>query len=286
MKFISKEDYEQIMTENEKMFGEYEKVKFIVRINGKLNELSGIRAIDNQDEEHFLTKTKDEKMVDFNTEEVLRFEKIGLGNYVQAVQEQENNPASKLQQVIAQRIQQEKENTVKESRAISEALISDLGYFPILKSVTVTDLTVDFYNQDQILVDSILFPLTKGEEYEIYSHEDERDIPISSLLVDVQSAALATGDDMPDHMFAKYYETYNVLQDLEFFVDDDYTKEIFNNYKLDTKFAKVVEDLTKHDLLSLVQEYNNDMAIQQAARELRIQHGLIKPEGKIQKMKI
>ena len=42
-----------------------------------------------------------------------------------------------------------------------------------------------------------------------------------------------------------------------------------NLSKLDEKFAKVVGDFNKHDLLDLVTEYSKDPVIKQAANELR-----------------
>jgi hypothetical protein len=280
MKFVSEEEYKKVMTENEDNFGSYDKVNFIVKLNNKMQELSGIRAIDNKDVEHFFTNTQNKGIVGFSAEEVLNFDRVGEGNYHIPDNVKSDDPSTSLQKAIAQKLADDQKKTIKENKAISTTLINELGYFPVLKSANIIEIVIDFYDKDQNMMDSLYFPLTKGEEYEIYSHDDERDIPMSALVVDVKGALDANGDPASEMLFAKYYETYNVLQDLEFLVDNEYTKEIFNNYKLNEKFSKVIGDISKHDLLSLVQEYNDDVAIQQAGKELRIQHGLIKPETK------
>lgn len=95
-------------------------------------------------------------------------------------------------------------------------------------------------------------------------------------MVDVSLATDEHGDEVKSELFAKYYETYNAIQDLEFIVDDQYTKEIFNLYQLDETYAKVVGDLSKHDLLELVTEHSKDVNIQEAAKDLRMKSGLLK----------
>ncbi len=270
MKYITDDEFKRIMTENEISFGEYEKVKFATKINGKLNaNIPGYRAIDNSDTEHFITKTQ-KGYATFNSEEVLAFDRLGVANYALKEDEDKNyNPAMKIQATIAQKIQQEKEKAAEESRLMAEKLSNELGYFPLLNSANLNSLVIDFYNSKQELLDSITFPFIPGETYEVYSHEDERDIEFKSLVVDVSLAMDSEGNDVSPSLFAKYYETYNAIQDFEFIPDNQYTKEIFNQYKLNEKYAKVVGDINKHDLLEFVTEYSKDPIVKQAALELR-----------------
>ena len=188
------------------------------------------------------------------------------------------NPISKLQQTIADKIQQDKAKTADESKLMAEKLIEDIGYFPLLQSANISGITIEFLDKNQDIQDTIYFPFVKGEIYEVFSHEDERDIEINSLMVDVSLATDENGDDAKPNLFAKYYETYNAIQDLEFIIDDKFTKEIFNLYQLDDTYAKIVGDLSKHDLLDLVTENAKDKNIQEAAKELRVKSGLIKKD--------
>jgi len=267
MKYISNEEFNNIMTENEELFGEYQNVKFAAKINGKPTEITGYRVFDNKDTEYFIAKSQ-KGYVTFNTEEVLIFKVVSVGNHIKN-EENNFNPAMKIQATIALKIQQEKEKAAEESRLMAENLSSELGYFPLLNSANLNSLVIDFYNSKQELLDSITFPFVPGETYEVYSHEDERDIEFKSLVVDVSLAMDSDGNDVSPSLFAKYYETYNAIQDLEFIPDNQYTKEIFNQYKLDEKYAKVVGDINKHDLLEFVTEYSKDPAVKQAALELR-----------------
>lgn len=278
MKPIKDEEVNHLIEENLDTYGEYEKVKFIANVNGKPTELSGVRLIDSRENEYFIVRTKNQGYYNFSTPEVSHFERVS----VQKREEEESvslNPLTPLQQAIADKIQQDKENTADESKQMAEKLSDSIGYFPLLQSANISGLTIDFLDKNQEVQDSIYFPFVKGETYEVFSHEDERDIEISSLMVDVSLATDLNGDDVNPSLFAKYYETYNTIQDLEFIIDDNYTKEIFNLYQLDETYAKVVGDLSKHDLLELVTENAKDQNIQEAAKELRIKSGQIKKES-------
>lgn len=269
MKNLSDQDYKRLMLENESLFDEYEKVKFSAKVNGGLREITnGIRVIDNNDKEYFIANTANQGYVYFVTEEVSSFQKIGTGVYT-VHKENEYNPASKIQDTLAQKIKQDQAKAAEESRNMAFTLSNDLGYFPLVSVANVKELIIEFYDKKQELMDTIIFPFVKGENYEVYSHEDERDIVFGSLIVDTSLAMEMDGNDVSPNLFAKYYETYNVIQDLEFIPDNQYTKEIFTLYKLDEKFAKVVGDFNKHDLLDLVTEYSKDPVIKQAANELR-----------------
>lgn len=267
MKYISNDEFNNIMTENEELFGEYQNVKFAAKINGKPTEITGYRVLDSQDTEYFIAKSQ-KGYVTFDAEEVLIFKVVSVGNHIKN-EENNFNPAMKIQATIAQKIQQEKEKAAEESRLMAEKLSNELGYFPLLNSANLNSLVIDFYNSKQELLDSITFPFVPGETYEVYSHEDERDIEFKSLVIDVSLAMYSDGNDVSPSLFAKYYETYNAIQDLEFIPDNQYTKEIFNQYKLDEKYAKVVGDINKHDLLEFVTEYSKDPVVKQAALELR-----------------
>lgn len=267
MKYISNDEFNNIMTENEELFGEYQNVKFAAKINGKPTEITGYRVLDSQDTEYFIAKSQ-KGYVTFDAEEVLIFKVVSVGNHIKN-EENNFNPAMKIQATIAQKIQQEKEKAAEESRLMAEKLSNELGYFPLLNSANLNSLVIDFYNSKQELLDSITFPFIPGETYEVYSHEDERDIEFKSLVIDVSLAMDSDGNDVSPSLFAKYYETYNAIQDLEFIPDNQYTKEIFNQYKLDEKYAKVVGDINKHDLLEFVTEYSKDPVVKQAALELR-----------------
>lgn len=267
MKYISNDEFNNIMTENEELFGEYQNVKFAAKINGKPTEITGYRVLDSQDTEYFIAKSQ-KGYVTFDAEEVLIFKVVSVGNHIKN-EENNFNPAMKIQATIAQKIQQEKEKAAEESRLMAEKLSNELGYFPLLNSANLNSLVIDFYNSKQELLDSITFPFVPGETYEVYSHEDERDIEFKSLVIDVSLAMDSDGNDVSPSLFAKYYETYNAIQDLEFIPDNQYTKEIFNQYKLDEKYAKVVGDINKHDLLEFVTEYSKDPVVKQAALELR-----------------
>ncbi len=267
MKYISNDEFNNIMTENEELFGEYQNVKFAAKINGKPTEITGYRVLDSQDTEYFIAKSQ-KGYVTFDSEEVLIFKVVSVGNHIKN-EENNFNPAMKIQATIAQKIQQEKEKAAEESRLMAEKLSNELGYFPLLNSANLNSLVIDFYNSKQELLDSITFPFVPGETYEVYSHEDERDIEFKSLVIDVSLAMDSDGNDVSPSLFAKYYETYNAIQDLEFIPDNQYTKEIFNQYKLDEKYAKVVGDINKHDLLEFVTEYSKDTVVKQAALELR-----------------
>lgn len=267
MKYISNDEFNNIMTENEELFGEYQNVKFAAKINGKPTEITGYRVLDSQDTEYFIAKSQ-KGYVTFDSKEVLIFKVVSVGNHIKN-EENNFNPAMKIQATIAQKIQQEKEKAAEESRLMAEKLSNELGYFPLLNSANLNSLVIDFYNSKQELLDSITFPFIPGETYEVYSHEDERDIEFKSLVIDVSLAMDSDGNDVSPSLFAKYYETYNAIQDLEFIPDNQYTKEIFNQYKLDEKYAKVVGDINKHDLLEFVTEYSKDPVVKQAALELR-----------------
>lgn len=277
MKPIKDEEVNSLIEENLDTYGEYEKVRFIASVNGKKTELSGVRLINSNETEFFIVKTKNQGYYNFNTAEVDQFERVSI------VEREEDlsaslNPISQLQQTIATKIQQDKERTADESKHMAEQLALQIGYFPLLQSANMNGITIDFLDKNQDVQDSIYFPFVKGENYEVFSHEDERDIEISSLMVDVSIATDENGKDVKPEMFAKYYETYNAIQDLEFIVDDKYTKEIFNLYQLDEKYARVVGDLSKHDLLELVTDVAKDENIQVAAKELRIKSGLVKKD--------
>lgn len=267
MKYISNDEFNNIMTENEELFGEYQNVKFAAKINGKPTEITGYRVLDSQDTEYFIAKSQ-KGYVTFDSKEVLIFKVVSVGNHIKN-EENNFNPAMKIQATIAQKIQQEKEKAAEESRLMAEKLSNELGYFPLLNSANLNSLVIDFYNSKQELLDSITFPFVPGETYEVYSHEDERDIEFKSLVIDVSLAMDSDGNDVSPSLFAKYYETYNAIQDFEFIPDNQYTKEIFNQYKLDEKYAKVVGDINKHDLLEFVTEYSKDPVVKQAALELR-----------------
>jgi len=277
MKPIKDEEVNSLIEENLDTYGEYEKVRFVASVNGKKTELSGVRLIDSNETEFFIVKTKNQGYYNFNTAEVDQFERVSV------VEREEDlsaslNPISKLQETIANKIQQDKERTADESKNMAEQLALQIGYFPLLQSANINGITIDFLDKNQEVQDSIYFPFVKGENYEVFSHEDERDIEISSLMVDVSIATDADGKDVKPELFAKYYETYNAIQDLEFIVDDKYTKEIFNLYQLDEKYARVVGDISKHDLLELVTESAKDENIQVAAKELRVKSGLVKKD--------
>lgn len=277
MKPIKDEEVNSLIEENLDTYGEYEKVRFIASVNGKKTELSGVRLIDSNETEFFIVKTKNQGYYNFNTAEVEHFERVSI------VEREEDlsaslNPISKLQKTIADKIQQDKEKAADESKHMAEQLALQIGYFPLLQSANMNGITIDFLDKNQDVQDSIYFPFVKGENYEVFSHEDERDIEISSLMVDVSIATDENGNDVKPELFAKYYETYNAIQDLEFIVDDKYTKEIFNLYQLDEKYTRVVGDLSKHDLLELVTESAKDENIQVAAKELRIKSGLVKKD--------
>jgi len=274
MKPIKDEELKALMTETQEAFGEYEKVKFVARVNGKPTELSGIRVMDAKDTEHFIVKTKNQGHFSFGTDEVATFQRISVETYTPEVE----NPISKLQQTIADKIQREKDKTTEDSERIADELIAQVGYFPLLNSATAAGLTVDFLDKNKELLDTIHFPFIKGEAYEVFSHEDDREIEINSLVIDVSLATDLEGDELAPETYAKYYETYKTLQDFEFIQDNDFTKEIFTLYKLDEKYAKVTGDLHKHDLLALVQENSKDEAIQEAARDLRLKSTANKKE--------
>lgn len=276
MKPIKDEEVTSLMEENLDTYGEYEKIKFIANVNGKPTELSGVRLIDSRENEYFIVRTKNQGYYNFSTPEVSHFERISVEKRPDEDLSTSLNPMSKLQQTIADKIQQDKAKTADESKHMAEKLVDTIGYFPLLQSANISGITIDFLDKNQEVQDTIYFPFVKGETYEVFSHEDERDIEISSLMVDVSLATDEHGDDVKPSLFAKYYETYNTIQDLEFIVDDKFTKEIFNLYQLDENYAKVVGDLSKHDLLELVTENSKDQNIQEAAKELRIKSGLVK----------
>lgn len=276
MRLLKEEEYKRVMSENQALFGEFEKVQFEAKVNGQQRQLKGTRAIDNADKEYFIVKTENKGFVYFSTEEVQEFVKLGTGKY----DSNESNNAtstSKIQETIALKIKIEKDKEAEESRNMANDLTNQIGYFPLVKLASVSELVISFYNKEQELMDTVVFPFIKGETYEVYSHEDERDIEFNSLVIDTSIAMDEKGNDTEPNLFKKYYETYNAIQDLEFIPDNQYTKEIFTLYKLDEKFAKVVCDLNKHDLLNLVTEYSNDPTVKQAALELRTQ----KPKQKI-----
>lgn len=266
MKEITDEEYKRIMTENESLFGVYEKVKFSARINGVPRELSGIRAIDTHDKEFFIVKTENKGFVYFITEEVSEFKRYGEGSYYSA-EKNEYNPATKIQETLAEKIKKDQAKASEESRNMAFALSNDLGYFPLVNVASEKDLVIEFYDNNQELMDTVVFPFVKNELYEVYDGEEEIEIP--SLSIDTSIAMDTEGNDANPNLFAKYYETYNAIQDLEFVPDNKFTKEIFTLYKLNEKFTKVLGDFNKHDLLNLVTEYSKDPIIQQAARELR-----------------
>ena len=271
MKFLKDEEYKRVMNENQVLFGEFERVQFDASINGKKIKMNGIRAIDNSDKEYFIVESKNQGFVYFNTEEVPYFTKVGVGSYNSS----ENtvvNPVSKIQETIALKIKNEKAKEIEDSRNMANNLNNEIGYFPLLKLASVSELVISFYDKDQNEMDTIVFPFIKGEVYEVYSHEDERDIEFNSLVIDTSLAMDENGNDSSPELFKKYYETYNAIQDLEFIPDNQYTKEIFTLYKLNEKFSKVVCDFNKNDLLNLVTEYSQDTAVKQAALELRGQN--------------
>lgn len=269
MKPIKDEEVTSLIEENLDTYGEYEKVKFIANVNGKPTELSGIRLIDSRENEYFIVRTKNQGYYNFSTPEVSHFERVSVEKREDEDLSESLNPLSPLQKAIADKIQQEKAETADQSKRMAETLAENVGYFPLLQSANINGLTIDFLNKDQEVQDTVHFPFVKGETYDVFSHDDDRDIEINSLTVDVSLATDEHGDDAKPDLFAKYYETYNAIQDLEFIVDDKYTKEIFNLYQLNTTFAKVVGDLSKHDLLELVTDYAKDENIQEAAKELR-----------------
>jgi hypothetical protein len=276
MKPIKDEEVTSLMQENLDTYGEYEKVTFIANVNGKPTELSGVRLIDSRENEYFIVRTKNQGYYNFSAPEVSHFERVSVEKREE--EDESLNPLSPLQKAIADKIQQEKAETAEHSKQMAEKLADSIGYFPLLQSANVSGLTVDFLDKNQEVQDSIYFPFVKGETYEVFSHEDERDIEINSLMVDVSLATDENGDDVKPELFAKYYETYNVIQDFEFIIDDNYTQEIFNTYRLNEKYARVVGDLNKHDLLELVTENSQDKNIQEAAKELRIKSGLLKKD--------
>lgn len=278
MKPIKDEEVTSLIEENLDTYGEYEKVKFIANVNGKPTELSGVRLIDSTETEYFVVRTKNQGYYNFTAPEVSHFERISVEKREDEDLSQSLNPISKLQQTIADKIQQDKAKTADESKNMAQSLADTVGYFPLLQSANISGITIDFLNKEQEVQDTIYFPFVKGETYEVFSHDDERDIEINSLTVDVSLATDENGDDAKPDLFAKYYETYNAIQDLEFIVDDKYTKEIFNLYQLDDTFAKVVGDLSKHDLLELVTDYSKDKNIQEAAKELRAKSNVVKKD--------
>lgn len=278
MKPIKDEEVTSLIEENLDTYGEYEKVKFIANVNGKPTELSGVRLIDSTESEYFVVRTKNQGYYNFTAPEVSHFERISVEKREDEDLSQSLNPISKLQQTIADKIQQDKAKTADESKNMAQSLADTVGYFPLLQSANISGITIDFLNKEQEVQDTIYFPFVKGETYEVFSHDDERDIEINSLTVDVSLATDENGDDAKPDLFAKYYETYNAIQDLEFIVDDKYTKEIFNLYQLDDTFAKVVGDLSKHDLLELVTDYSKDKNIQEAAKELRAKSNVVKKD--------
>lgn len=276
MKFLKDEEYKRVMNENQVLFGEFERVQFEAAVNGKKIKMNGIRAIDNSDKEYFIVESKNQGFVYFNTEEVPDFTKVGVGSY-NSIENIVINPVSKIQETIALKIKNEKAKEVEDSRNMATKLNTEIGYFPLLKLASVSELVISFYDKDQNEMDNIVFPFIKGESYEVYSNEDERDIEFNSLIIDTSLAMDENGNDCSPELFKKYYETYNAIQDLEFIPDNQYTKEIFTLYKLNEKFAKVVCDFNKNDLLNLVTEYSQDPAVKQAALELRNQ----KPKQKL-----
>lgn len=275
MKSIPEQKVQDLIKECIDEFGEYEKVKFAVKIKGKDTILSGFRLIDKTDNEYFIVKDKNQAHFLFEAKEVIGFERLSV---VQPEEEVNYNPASQLQKTIASKIQREKEKTMQESQEMAETLASKVGYFPLLNSASVNGLTIDFLNANKELETTIFFQFIKGETYQVYSHEDEREIDVNSLMVDVSIATTKDGEEVSQELFAKYYETYATIQDLEFIPDDKYTQEIFNTYRLNEKHAKVVGDLNKHDLLELVTENSNDPNIIAVAKELRNQK---KPSNKM-----
>jgi len=276
MKPIKDEEVTSLMQENLDTYGEYEKVTFIANVQGKPTELSGVRLIDSRETEYFIVRTKNQGYYNFSAPEVSHFERVSVEKREE--EDESLNPLSPLQKAIAEKIKQEKAETAEHSKQMAEKLADSIGYFPLLQSANVSGLTVDFLDKNQEVQDSIYFPFVKGETYEVFSHEDERDIEINSLMVDVSLATDEHGDDVKPELFAKYYEAYNVIQDFEFIIDDNYTQEIFNTYRLNEKYARVVGDLNKHDLLELVTENAQDKNIQEAAKELRIKSGLLKKD--------
>lgn len=277
MKPIKDEEVTSLMQENLDTYGEYEKVTFIANVHGKPTELSGVRLIDSRETEYFIVRTKNQGYYNFSAPEVSHFERVSVEKREE--EDESLNPLSPLQKAIAEKIKQEKAETAEHSKQMAEKLADSIGYFPLLQSANVSGLTVDFLDKNQEVQDSIYFPFVKGETYEVFSHEDERDIEINSLMVDVSLATDEHGDDVKPELFAKYYEAYNVIQDFEFIIDDNYTQEIFNTYRLNEKYARVVGDLNKHDLLELVTENAQDKNIQEAAKELRIKSGLLKKDS-------
>jgi hypothetical protein len=269
MKPIKDEDVNSLIDECLNVNDEYEKVKFVAHVNGTPTVLSGLRLLDANEQEHFIVKTKNQGYYSFSTPEVLNFERVS----VEYRQEEESlNPISKLQQTIVDKIKRDKEKTADESEQMADKLAASVGYFPLLKEADISGLAITFLDKEQNVMDDVFFPFVKGETYEVYSHEDERDIEISSLMVDVSLATDENGNDVSNDLFAKYYETYIAIQDLEFISDNKYTKEIFNLYKLDENYSKIVGDLSKHDLLELVSNNAKDEIIQEAAKELRIKN--------------
>lgn len=267
MKSVKETQVQELINECFHMYHEYQKVKMAVNLKGKLTVLSGMRLIDTTDTEHFIVKDQNNAYYSFSAAEVLKFEVVSL---VKEEIDMSYNPISKLQKTIADKIHREKTKNAQESEAIADELSASVGYFPLLKSATGAGLTIDFLNNVRELQDSIFFPFVKGEVYEVFSHEDDREIEIHSLMVDVSIATNADNDEeaSPD-LFAKYYETYKAIQDLEFVPDNNHIEEIFLNYKLDSKYSKVVGDLNKHDLLVLVKENAGDVNIIEAAKDLR-----------------
>ncbi len=265
MKSISEENLKLLIKKCIEDFGEYEKVKFITKVNGKETILNGIRLLDAQDNENFIVKDKNGKHFSFPASEVPHFDPVEV---VKQEDEVSYNPLSELQKTIADKVEREKQQNMKESQSMAIDLSNSIGYFPLLQSATTTGLTIDFLNKSNEVENTVVFPFVKGEGYEVYSHEDEMEITLNALVVDVSLATTIDGDEVPE-LYTKYYETYKAIQDLEFIPDDNYTKEIFNTYRLDEKYAKVVGDLNKHDLLELVTENSKDQYIIEAANELR-----------------
>lgn len=267
MKPIKENQVQDLIDECFHLYHEYEKVKIAVNLNGKVTVLSGMRLIGINDTEHFIVKDQNKAYYSFSADEVLKFE---VSSIVKEENDVSYNPISKLQQTIAEKIHRDKAKNAQESELIADELAKNVGYFPLLKSATSAGLTIDFLDNVRELQDSIFFPFVKGEAYEVFSHDDDRDIEIHSLMVDVSLATNVDSDqDAAPELFSKYYETYKAIQDLEFVPDNNYIEEIFSTYQLDSKYSKVVGDLNKHDLLVLVKENSEDPNIIEAAKELR-----------------
>lgn len=267
MKPIKENQVQDLIDECFHLYHEYEKVKIAVNLNGKVTVLSGMRLIGINDTEHFIVKDQNKAYYSFSADEVLKFE---VSSIVKEENDVSYNPISKLQQTIAEKINRDKTRNAQESEHIADELAQDVGYFPLLRSATSAGLTIDFLDNVRELQDSIFFPFVKGEAYEVFSHDDDREIEIHSLMVDVSLAKnVDSEEEVAPELFAKYYETYKAIQDLEFVPDNNHIEEIFSTYQLDSKYSKVVGDLNKHDLLVLVKESAKDPNIIEAAKDLR-----------------